>query len=105
MGTRQGTSNEYPNTFSWRNKKKYHNIFWLEKHLIKSYFYRVITVFTLLSFQHPINRSAADHNNCRLLCNLLVILKVIFANSVDQDQTAPLGAVWSGSTLFACMPK
>ena len=23
------------------------------------------------------------------------------ANSVDQDQTAPLGAVWSGSTLFA----
>ena len=23
------------------------------------------------------------------------------ANSVDPDQTAPLGAVWSGSTLFA----
>ena len=23
------------------------------------------------------------------------------ANSVDSDQTAPLGAVWSGSTLFA----
>ena len=22
------------------------------------------------------------------------------ANSVDQDQTAPVGAVWSGSTLF-----
>ena len=22
-------------------------------------------------------------------------------NSVDSDQTAPLGAVWSGSTLFA----
>ena len=22
------------------------------------------------------------------------------ANSVDPDQTAPLGAVWSGSTLF-----
>ena len=22
-------------------------------------------------------------------------------NSVDPDQTAPLGAVWSGSTLFA----
>ena len=28
-----------------------------------------------------------------------MILKVIFANSVDPDQTAPLGAVWSGSTL------
>ena len=24
----------------------------------------------------------AIHNNCRLLCHLLVILKVIFANSV-----------------------
>ena len=23
------------------------------------------------------------------------------ANSVDPDQTAPLGAVWCGSTLFA----
>ena len=23
------------------------------------------------------------------------------ANSVDPDQTVPLGAVWSGSTLFA----
>ena len=23
------------------------------------------------------------------------------SNSVDPDQTAPLGAVWSGSTLFA----
>ena len=23
------------------------------------------------------------------------------ANSVDPDQTAPLGAVWSGPTLFA----
>ena len=25
------------------------------------------------------------------------------ANSVDQDQTAPIGAVCSGSTLFASM--
>ena len=25
----------------------------------------------------------------------------IEANSVDQKQTAPIGAVWSGSTLFA----
>ena len=32
-------------------------------------------------------------NYCRLLCHLLVILKVIFANSVDPDQTAPLRAV------------
>ena len=27
------------------------------------------------------------------------------ANSVDPDQTAPIGAVWSGSTLFASMLK
>ena len=46
-----------------------------------------------------------DINNCRLLCRLLVILKVISANSVDPDQTAPLGAVWSGSTLFAGMQE
>ena len=25
----------------------------------------------------------------------------VIANSVDPDQTAPLGAVWSGSALFA----
>ena len=30
----------------------------------------------------------------------LKILSVI-ANSVDPDQTAPSGAVWSGSTQFA----
>ena len=40
-----------------------------------------------------LNPLTANHNNCRLLCHLLVILKVIFANSVAPDQTAPLGAV------------
>ena len=25
----------------------------------------------------------------------------VWANSADPDQTAPRGAVWSGSTLFA----
>ena len=39
---------------------------------------------------HPGSLSA-NHNNCRLLCHLLVILKANFANSVDPDQTAPLG--------------
>ena len=34
-----------------------------------------------------------NHNNCRLPYHLLVILKAIFANSVDPDQSAPLGAV------------
>ena len=27
--------------------------------------------------------------------------KLAFANSADPDQTAPKGAAWSGSTLFA----
>ena len=31
----------------------------------------------------------------------------IMANSVDPDQTVPLGAVWSGTTVFAqaCLSK
>ena len=42
---------------------------------------------------------------CRLL-NILANFSNIFlhtANSVDPDQTAPKGAVWSGSKLFAKM--
>ena len=33
----------------------------------------------------PQSRNTANRNNCRLLCHLLVILKVIFANNVDPD--------------------
>ena len=45
---------------------------------------------------HPLLKilsSMLGINYCRLLCLLLVTLKVISANSVDPDQTAPLGAV------------
>ena len=31
--------------------------------------------------------------------------KMAYANSVDPDQTAPEGAVWSGSKLFAIPRK
>ena len=31
--------------------------------------------------------------------------KMTDANSVDPDQTAPEGAVWSGSTLFDIPPN
>ena len=31
--------------------------------------------------------------------------KMVYANSVDPDQTAPEGAVWSASTLFAILPS
>ena len=44
---------------------------------------------------HLLKLSAA--NNC---LTLLVNLS-IQAKSVDPEQTAPIGAVWSGSTLFA----
>ena len=36
----------------------------------------------------------------KILCTK-VADKTAYANSVDPDQTAPEGAVWSGSTLFA----
>ena len=32
-------------------------------------------------------------------------LEASWSNSVDPDQTAPIGAVWSGSTLFAFLLK
>ena len=41
----------------------------------------------------------------RLLIIYIVHLNVSVANSVDSDQTAPKGAVWSESTIFACMQK
>ena len=31
--------------------------------------------------------------------------KMAYANSVNPDQTAPDGAVWSGSTLFVIPPS
>ena len=34
------------------------------------------------------------------ICRLLKNLKTCWLNSVDRDQTAPVGAVCSGSTLF-----
>ena len=40
---------------------------------------------------------------CFLCCCFLKLLLSGMANSVDPDQTAPSGAVWSGSALFACV--
>ena len=45
-----------------------------------------------LEFYSPVNTVnplSASHNYCHLLCLLPVTLKVIVANSVDPDQTAP----------------
>ena len=35
-----------------------------------------------------------------LIIKVSKVAKISLANSVDQDQTAPIGAVCSGSTLF-----
>ena len=44
--------------------------------------------------------SSAEIVCCKKLPNITDNLS-IEANSVDPEQTAPIGAVWSGSTLFA----
>ena len=44
--------------------------------------------------------SSAEVACCKKLPSISDKLS-IEANSVDPEQTAPIGAVWSGSTLFA----
>ena len=44
--------------------------------------------------------SSAEVVYCKKLLNITDELS-IEANNVDPEQTAPIGAVWSGSTLFA----
>ena len=44
--------------------------------------------------------SSAEVVCCKYLPNITDKLS-IEANSVDPDQTAPIGAVWPGSILFA----
>ena len=44
--------------------------------------------------------SSAEVVSCKKLPNITDKLS-IEANSMDPEQTAPIGAVWSGSTLFA----
>ena len=62
------------------------------------------------AFQKSVH--VVDFKTRRLLimtkCRLLRVVcwsfqNVYVANSVDPDQTAPLGAVWSGSTLITCI--
>ena len=44
--------------------------------------------------------SSAEVVCCKKLSSITDKLS-IEANSLDPEQTAPIGAVWSGSTLFA----
>ena len=43
------------------------------------------------------------HGKCPKNLSTKVSHKMAYANNVDTDQTAPSGAVWSGSTLFAIL--
>ena len=42
-----------------------------------------------------------EYGKCPKISNTKLSDKMTYANSADPDQTAPEGAVWSGSTLFA----
>ena len=42
-----------------------------------------------------------EYSKCPKILYTKVSDKMAYANSLDPDQTAPEGAVWSGSTLFA----
>ena len=64
------------------------------------------TYFYLSTFR-PLKRQEKYIWKCRLLkssaannCQTLMMNLSIEANSVDPEQTAPIGAVWSGSSLF-----
>ena len=42
-----------------------------------------------------------SYSKCPKVLYTKVADKILYANSIDPDQTAPKGAVWSGSILFA----
>ena len=56
------------------------------------------TVFLQVPFRLEID---SKYGKCPKNSNTKACDKLTYANSVDPDQTAPEGAVWSGSTLFA----
>ena len=65
------------------------------------------TMWNLL-LTHKAPRKTASENvvclsSAEYSCKLHKAIFCILANSVDPDQTAPKGAVWSGFTLFAEM--
>ena len=60
---------------------------------------KILTVYTLNS--HLLNLTAHNHKMYVLLSTK--ICEASKTNSADPDQTAPVGAVGSGSTMFASM--
>ena len=63
-------------------------VIWLHLSKLKStWCHSIITLF--------------DFAKCPKILYTKVSEKLAYANSANPDQTAPEGAVWSGSTLFA----
>ena len=64
-------------------------------------FHDLCTVCCVLSQQIQQMSKSWYYCKCLKNSNTKVSDKMTYANSADPDQTAPSGAVWSGSTLFA----
>ena len=72
-------------------------------------FYDIFQMFTLNMWgttweiypQTCVPRENSEYIKCPKISYPKVADKMAYANSADPDQTAPDGAVWSGSTLFA----
>ena len=54
-----------------------------------------------MDYSIHINLLRANHNKSRLLFSSAKMFKKPLWQTVEPDQTAPIGAVCSGSTLFA----
>ena len=63
------------------------------------HFMKILTVYTLNSLLSTLK---AHIHKMYVFCRPLKYLKTR-RHSVDPDQTASVGAVWSGSTMFAYM--
>ena len=102
----RGDSNEYPqHMFLWRNKKKYPLI------ITK---YPPYLFYCLRKVGGKYYRTFPKYSDTQNICRSHSKIWTVWlyhsvrspndadgiANSVDPDQTAPVGAVWSGSALF-----
>ena len=66
--------------------------------------WRVVKPELIILFLHDnvfIEEWKKYYNKCLKILYTKASDKMTYANSADPDQTAPEGAVWSGSTLFA----
>ena len=57
----------------------------------------ILRHFLNIDAKHIIKSLKRQQNNCIWKCLFNISIE---ANIVDPDQTAPIGAVWSGSTLI-----